>query len=54
MSPIGRWLLRVCSNDMRIDLKNKVVLNTINANGWRLLDVRLTAIHLGITIEGGS
>ena len=52
MSRIGRYLLEHCSNDMRIDLG--ACAGDFHLLGFKLAMVRLTALHLGITLEGGS
>jgi hypothetical protein len=54
MSRIGRWLLEQCSDDMKINLKSETVQESMRQHGLRPITVRLIAIHLGVTIEGGS
>lgn len=54
MSPIGRFLLRLCSNDMRINLNDPIVNGYMEGMHFKYAMVRLTALHLGITLEGGS
>jgi hypothetical protein len=54
MSPIGRFLLRLCGNDFRINLKDPVVLQHMKDNNFRVERVRLAAIFLGVTLDGGS
>jgi hypothetical protein len=54
MSPIGRFLLRLCSNDMRINLKDPTVQQHMKDNSFRVERVRTVALFLGITLEGGS
>ncbi len=54
MSPVGRFLLRMCSNDMRINLNDPIIKGYIEGLHLKVPMVRLTALHLGITLEGGS
>jgi hypothetical protein len=52
MSPLGKWLLKNCDNDLKIDLKNFFSPPLmINPDYTR---ARMVATHLGISIVGGS
>ena len=53
MSPHGKWLLEHCDNNLVVDL------GIPHGGHWQfssifVLRLRMTAIHLGITIKGGS
>lgn len=50
MSPIGKALLRLCDNDLTIDL-NKVEGYFPYGHRGQLV---LVALHLGLRIKGGS
>lgn len=50
MSPLGRTLLRLCDNDLGIDL-NVVMPFFPNLNRGQ---VKAVALHLGLRILGGS
>lgn len=54
MSPIGKWLLNNCSNNLSINLDDPVINRKMVMMGFKYLKVRLAAIHLGIRLEGGS
>jgi hypothetical protein len=54
MSPIGYFLLANCSEDFRFDLNDLTVIRVMEKLGFKKAMVRLAALHLGVTLEGGS
>lgn len=54
MSPIGRFLLRNCDNNLRIDLHDRRIAGLMQEAGFKYLRVKTVALFLGVTLVGGS
>lgn len=55
MSPLGKWLLEHCDNNLHIDLRlGSPLREKLNATGFGYTRARATCLMLGITLEGGS
>ncbi len=50
MSLLGKWLLIHCDNNLNINLQNHS--NEIANLGFRVIDIRIKALLLGIEIVG--
>lgn len=54
MSPVGRFLIVNCDNNLRIDLRDNNIRAMYHYIGCTYGHVRYVALSMGITLIGGS
>jgi hypothetical protein len=55
MSPLGKWLLEHCDNNLHIDLTlGSPLRGALLDAGFTYTRARATCLMLGISLEGGS
>ena len=54
MSPVARFLLSYCDENLRINLRDPVVASVMQHCLIGYTRAKVTALFLGVTLEGGS
>jgi hypothetical protein len=54
MSPVARFLLRNCDNDLRINLRDPVIAGHMHKLLIGYTKAKVVALFLGVTLVGGS
>ena len=54
MSPVAKFLLRNCDNDLRINLRDPVIAGNMHKLLIGYTRAKVVALFLGVTLVGGS
>jgi hypothetical protein len=54
MSPVARFLLRNCDNDLRINLRDPVIAGNMHQLLISYSRAKVVALFLGVNLVGGS